>query len=309
MLTDEFIKAFKELSFANRHQAIELFFEAFGKEKYFPPRALLSDYHNLKPKIRYDSELAYSRLEKVLSTDGSYIEDYDQPYYGGYSSAKLKTVFDEFGDWDKTDSQKWREYVEKLKVFFFEGLDDKTENFLHNTKLYRPNKKDEFNRFQLGHKFNRIKVLRFFKQVISEELLDYNFSETISSKKCYCWVKDIGNDFVLCVSFKLNNVDRELNMLYLDLPRLELDLLIGPDYECPLNYEHLKSPAYGNAASINSPGVASGMSAVDRRMGSARDDEQELINHTYFWFKQFLHFYRVKIKIVEKELTALKESL
>jgi len=238
-LNERFKNNFKEESVKNRHNFILTLLEVFELPEYHFARSILDIYYQKYPKLLFKKSVAREMLEDMMNYGGFYFSDFSKENRGGYPIPIISK--DYYGQQSKdidNDTQylNWSSFLEKNKKKYWEE-DSKLNSYakIGNFTLYEDRKPRTVREKALENiiidgvtirnkYFNTAPISKYYRELFTKFFPKFCLMKNISNTKVKRYGKEIDNNLYLGLYVDYSLLKRELNMGYLELPRIEVEL-------------------------------------------------------------------------------------
>ncbi len=302
---NNFHQKFKHHFFEIRQEIAEEIYLRTAENQTKFHYAMLSSFFDDNINTINHNELRKTLKEEFINSS-FYILNYDEPYKGGYPIYKgIKATF---------SNNNFKVFLEELmsnywtqKEFDFDSIELFEEREPKNTRertLHYPIQIPASNGFipQKHYFFNVKNIIDFYEQLIKSFFPDYSKNKPLSKKGILRYTKDIGNEMSIALYIDTNYIKTELKYMYLELPRIEIEIISNSLYTFLKQEDYLieqdEYPIY--RVGFN---YFLGRNPHTFRMGNSSDDKETLLKKSIFFFEQYSFFVKSYVQIVEKNLS------
>ncbi|WP_375562438.1 hypothetical protein ACE193_07790 [Bernardetia sp. OM2101] len=302
---DNFNQKFKQLFFGIRKNIAEEIYLCATENQNSFHYAMLCAFFDDKIGTINNSKLRKTLKEEFMNSS-FYILNYDAPYKGGYPIHKgIKTIFssnDDFkGFLEELMSNYWTQ-----KEFDFDSIElfeDREPKNIRERTLHNPLQTPASNGvvIQKHYFFNVKNVIVFYEKLIKSFFPDYSKNKSLSKKGILRYTKDIGNQMSIALYIDTNYIQTELKNMYLELPRIEIEILSNSFHTFLKQENYLieqdEYPIYRIGFNY-----FLGQNPHLFRIGNSSEDKGILFKKSIFFFEQYSFFIKRYAEIIEKNL-------
>ncbi len=238
-LNERFKNNFKEESAKNRHNFILKLLDVFELPEYHFARSILEIYYQKYPKLLFKKTVAEEILKDMIGSGGFYFLDFTKENRGGYQTPQMNKDYysrDSKNVDNNLQYSNWISFLETLKEKYWEE-DSKLDSYITigNFMLYEDRKPKTIREKALENiiidgveirnkYFNNTFISRYYRELFTKFFPKFSLINGISNAKIKRYGKKICNDLYLGLYVDYGLLKRELNMGYLELPRIEIEL-------------------------------------------------------------------------------------
>lgn len=238
-LNERFKNNFKEESVKNRHNFILTLLEVFELPEYHFSKSILDIYYQKYPKLLFKKPVAREILKDMMNHGGFYFLDFTKENRGGYPMFKINKGYYSQNSKNIDNNlqySNWNSFIEKLKKKYWEE-GSKLDSYakIGNFTLYK-DRESKTAREKVSENiiidgadiknkyFNSTPISKYYQELFTKFFPKFCLMKNISNTKIKRYGKKIDNNLYLGLYVDYGLLKRELNMGYLELPRIEVEL-------------------------------------------------------------------------------------
>jgi hypothetical protein len=316
---------FKNNCSSNREKLIRNLSQVFLLPEFHYSKAVLNRFFTKYPKVYLDIAIAEKTLLNFFRNGTAFILDQNQPFSGGGEiiNGTVSNSDELYGDKNilLDINRNWSIFVQKIKSVFWEDEKNYSQfstlndvNFFQDRKpesireknfalMPKPHNKDN-QKDLVAQFFNTAGILKYLDELITKLYKDFIYRENNSDNKVKRYGKQISDDLILCICVDFSYIEKELKLGYLELPKVEIEILSPKLNSCP-KFKHYTTVQ--NKYPIARINIIYFMGApFDSRIGHIGNSEIELKSELYFYSKIYNFYLLEYLAFIENELICIE---